>query len=81
MLETTRRFADAKFTRRSQLAHLVPRANLPRLCRVAVPTGTFQSPAAISMSPAGTMSGLSGIVYYATVVEVASGFLTRHLDH
>ncbi len=33
------RFADAKFTRRSPLAHLVSRANFLRMCRVVVSAG------------------------------------------
>ncbi len=39
VLETTRRFADAKCNRQSPLAHHVLRAHLPRICRVAMPTG------------------------------------------
>ncbi len=57
VLETTRRFADAKLTRWSPLVHLVPTVNLSRVCHVAASTGpclAFQSPATITMFPAGT---------------------------
>ncbi len=56
------RAGNYKAVRRSEIHQAVtisaPRANLPKMCRVAGSAGpglAFQSPATISMSPAGTL--------------------------